>query len=427
MNSRTGDFSIQSVAVIGLGYVGLPLAVALADHADVIGYDISADRVTDLAQGRDRTGEVSPERLAASNLALTSDPAQLRGCDAYLITVPTPIDESKRPDLSAVATACRTVGAVLAKGAIVVLESTVYPGTVDEFCAPILEQTSGLACGADFFLGYSPERINPGDAQHQLGRITKVVSGQTPEISAALAAFYGRIGPVYEAPDIRTAEAAKVIENAQRDLNIAFINELAMIFNRLDLDTTAVLETAATKWNFLPFRPGLVGGHCIGVDPYYLTYRAEQSGYHPEIILAGRRINDNMGRFIGTEVARHILKNDLPKRAAVLGATFKENVPDIRNSGSFVLIGEIETFGIAVDVHDPLADAKEVLDTYGRRLTEPADNAYGALVLAVAHKQYADWATDMIEGKLVDGGIIADIKGLWRDRVFADHLRRWRL
>jgi len=347
--------------------------------------------------------------------------------DTYLITVPTPVDKAKKPDLSAVTAACRVVGAALAPGAVVVLESTVYPGTVEGFCGPILEEESGLVAGRDFFLGYSPERINPGDPEHKLGRITKVVAGQTAAVCDALASLYESIGPVFKAVDIRTAEAAKVIENAQRDLNIAFVNELSMIFHLLGLDTAAVLETARTKWNFLPFQPGLVGGHCIGVDPYYLTFLAEQHGYHPEVILAGRRINDNMGRYVGAEVVRQVIRYDLPKRVLVLGITFKENVRDIRNSGSADVVREIGSFGIDVDLHDPMANPAEVEAEYGFALTETPGDGYGAVVLTVAHDDYAAWAAEDIEAKLVAGGLVADVRGTWRDRAFSEHTRQWRL
>ena len=418
---------IERVGVLGLGYVGLPLAVALAREFDVVGYDISESRVAALTGGHDHSGEVADDDLGRVDIAFTTDAAALAGLDAYLITVPTPVDKAKKPDLSAVTAACRVVGAALAPGAVVVLESTVYPGTVEGFCGPILEEESGLVAGRDFFLGYSPERINPGDPEHKLGRITKVVAGQTAAVCDALASLYESIGPVFKAVDIRTAEAAKVIENAQRDLNIAFVNELSMIFHLLGLDTAAVLETARTKWNFLPFQPGLVGGHCIGVDPYYLTFLAEQHGYHPEVILAGRRINDNMGRYVGAEVVRQVIRYDLPKRVLVLGITFKENVRDIRNSGSADVVREIGSFGIDVDLHDPMANPAEVEAEYGFALTETPGDGYGAVVLTVAHDDYAAWAAEDIEAKLVAGGLVADVRGTWRDRAFSEHTRQWRL
>lgn len=419
--------TIDRVAVIGLGYVGLPLAVALGRHKPVVGFDIDSARVDALSANHDHSGEVSDEAIAASDVTFTCDPEDMAGCDAYLVTVPTPVDKAKNPDLRPVEAACRTVGRQLGRGAIVVLESTVYPGTTDSICGPILEQVSGLTCGEDFFLGYSPERINPGDAMHQLGTLTKVVAGQTPEVSAALTSLYALIGPVFEAADIRTAEAAKVIENAQRDLNIAFVNELAMIFHRLDIDTGAVLEAAGTKWNFLPFTPGLVGGHCIGVDPYYLTYLANRSGYHPEIILAGRRINDNMGRYVGGEVARLVHQGGLPNRVLMLGITFKENVRDIRNSGSAAVVEELKAFGMTVDVHDPLADPSEVRREYGFDLIEAPEENYGAVILAVSHAAYDEWNTQAIEAKLVSGGVVADIRNAWRKRDFSDDKKIWRL
>ncbi|HEX9647289.1 MAG TPA: nucleotide sugar dehydrogenase [Alphaproteobacteria bacterium] len=418
---------IRTLAVIGLGYVGLPLAVALARSRKVVGFDLSGRRIAELTAGRDRSGEVPNEALAAVEIAFTGEVEALNGLDAYLITVPTPVDGSKKPDLSAVERACATVGAALAPGAVVVLESTVYPGTVEEVCAPILERASGLAAGRDFFLGYSPERINPGDAAHQLGAITKVVAGQTPAVTAVLAELYGAIGPVFVAADIRTAEAAKVIENAQRDINIAFVNELAVIFGRLGLDTGAVLDAAATKWNFLPFRPGLVGGHCVGVDPYYLTYVAERSGYHPDVILAGRRINDTMGQHVGREVARRVHALALPRRCLVLGITFKENVRDIRNSGSAGVARELAAFGLEVDVHDPLADADEVRAAYGFELVASPAGGYGAVVLTVGHRAYAGWPASEVRALLAGGGLVADVRGIWRGLDFGDDIQVWRL
>lgn len=419
---------IDSVAVIGLGYVGLPLAVALANSGRrVVGFDIDAGRVAALRADDDKSGEVSAAALGDASIAFSDDPADLSGLDAYLITVPTPVDDAHKPDLGAVASACRMVGGALGKGSVVVLESTVYPGTVEEFCGPLLAEASGLAAGRDFFLGYSPERINPGDPEHGLGQITKVVAGQTADVTDALADLYGAVGPVFRAADIRTAEAAKVIENAQRDVNIAFVNELALIFDRLGLDTGDVLAAASTKWNFLPFRPGLVGGHCIGVDPYYLTYAAERRGYHPEVILAGRRINDTMGEFVGRSVVRRLLGSDLPRRCLVLGITFKENVRDIRNSRSVDVVRELESFGLAVDVHDPLADAAEVANEYGFDLIDTPSGAYGAIVLTVAHQEYADWTASKTEALLSDGGVVADVRGLWRAQEFSDKVSVWRL
>jgi UDP-N-acetyl-D-galactosamine dehydrogenase len=416
---------IERLAVIGLGYVGLPLAVALARSRAVVGFDSCERRLGELRAGSDRSGEVSAPALAAAGIELTASAESLRGLDAYLITVPTPVDEAKMPDLSAVEEACRTVGAALAPGAVVVLESTVYPGTVEEVCAPILERASGLVPGRDFFLGYSPERINPGDPDHGFGAVTKVVAGQTPETTAALVELYGSIGPVFEAADIRTAEAAKVIENAQRDVNIAFVNELALIFARLGLDTAAVLEAASTKWNFLPFRPGLVGGHCIGVDPYFLTYAAVRHGYHPQVILAGRRINDTMGAHVGREVARRVHERGLPRRCLVLGITFKENVRDIRNSGSADVVRELASFGLEIDLNDPLADGADVRSEYGFELTEAPSGPYGAVVLTVAHRAFAGWRAADVEALLADRGLVADVRGLWRGLDFSDRVSVW--
>jgi UDP-N-acetyl-D-galactosamine dehydrogenase len=419
---------IERVAVIGLGYVGLPLAVALAGAGrTVAGYDRDKRRLVELRGGHDRCGEIDDRALSESGMTFVDTLDAASGYDAYLITVPTPVDSANMPDLGAVESACAAVAEVIKPGAVVVLESTVYPGVVEEVCGPILERGSGLTAGRDFFLGYSPERINPGDSEHGLGDIVKVVAGQGAGTTAALAALYGAIGPVFEAADIRTAEAAKVIENAQRDINIAFVNELSLIFNRLGLDTAAVLEAASTKWNFLNFRPGLVGGHCIGVDPYYLTYAAGRHGYHPEVVLAGRRINDAMGRHVGREVARRVHGGGLKPRVLVLGVTFKENVPDIRNSGSADVVRELMDFGLSVDLHDPRADADEVRAEYGFQLVAEPTGRYGAVVLTVGHSEYVAWETDTIEALLGEPGLVADIRGAWRGRKFSPSITRWRL
>jgi len=406
----------RKIAVIGLGYVGLPVAAAFARAGcPAIGFDIDAARVAELSDGRDRTREVDAADLRHTGLRFSSDPADLAGADFFIVTVPTPIDSARRPDLGAMLAASRTVGAVLKRGDIVVYESTVYPGAVEEDCVPLLESSSGLKAGADFNVGYSPERINPGDKTHRFETITKVVSAQNPETLQIVADVYGSvvIAGIHRAPSIKVAEAAKVIENTQRDLNIAFMNELSLIFQALEIDTGDVLAAAATKWNFLPFTPGLVGGHCIGVDPYYLTYRAEKAGYHPEVILAGRRINDEMGRRIARECIRGLLKRrGRSGVVTVLGMTFKENVPDIRNSRVIDIISELQSFGIEVQVADPLADAAAVHEEYGIGLTaiealRPAD----AVVLAVSHDQYLADGWSLVKGLLrEESGLVLDVK-----------------
>jgi UDP-N-acetyl-D-galactosamine dehydrogenase len=416
------------IAIIGLGYVGLPLGVALARHAAVTGYDRDAARIRELRAGRDRTGEVTSDVLAASSLVLTDDPADLAGHEIFVITVPTPVDARNVPDLSAVRAACRTIGPALERGAIVVLESTVYPGATEEVVGPTLAESSGLRAGIDFFLGYSPERVNPGDRTHTLERITKVVAGQTPEVAARLVEIYGRVtgGQVYLARDIRTAEAAKAIENAQRDINIAFVNEIAIICQRLGLSVHDVLDAARTKWNFLDFQPGLVGGHCIGVDPFYLAHKAVAVGHHPQIILAGRSVNDAMPVFIADCLAQR-----LPPGAEILalGLTFKENVPDLRNSKAAELILALVDRGFAVSVHDPLADPAEGLALYGLRLLErlPAEAGFDAVLGAVPHRAYAALDGAALARLLRPGGLVADLKGLWRGIELPEQLHRWTL
>lgn len=384
-----------TLAVIGLGYVGLPLAVEFGKHRPVIGFDIKPERIADLRAGRDQTREVSPEELAeAQHLTLTANPTDLSVAQIYIVTVPTPIDAHKRPDLTPLIKASETVAKVLKKGDIVIYESTVYPGATEEDCVPVLERVSGLVFNVDFFCGYSPERINPGDKSHRLTTIRKVTSGSTPAVAETVDALYGAIitAGTYKAESIRVAEAAKVIENTQRDLNIALINELAIIFNRMGIDTEAVLKAAGTKWNFLPFRPGLVGGHCIGVDPYYLTHKAEAMGYHPQVILAGRRINDGMGAYIAGQMVKAMLKRRIQvngARVLVLGLTFKENCPDLRNTRVVDVIAELRDYGIAVDVHDPWADAQDAQHMYGLALTpSPVPDCYDGVVLAVAHDAF---------------------------------------
>ena len=385
------------IAVIGLGSVGLPLAVEFGRIRPVIGFDIDAARVGELAAGRDRTLEVTQAELAgAAQLRFSADPADLRAAEIYIVTVPTPVDATKRPDLTPLDKASRTIGAVLKKGDIVIYESTVYPGATEEYCVPVLEEVSGLVFNRDFFAGYSPERINPGDRAHRLPDIRKVTSGSTPEIAETVDRLYGAIitAGTHKAESIRVAEAAKVIENTQRDLNIALINELAIIFNRLGIDTEAVLKAAGTKWNFLPFRPGLVGGHCIGVDPYYLTHKAAEIGYHPEVILAGRRINDGMGAYVTGQMVRAMLKKRIQiegARVLVMGLSFKENCPDLRNTRVVDVIGELESYGVRVDVHDPWADPGAARAEYGLSLTEtPAAGAYDGIILAVAHREFRE-------------------------------------
>ena len=415
------------ISVIGLGYVGLPLVLALARRYAVVGYDHDARRIAALRAGVDRTAETDARSLRTTTATLTDDADAIAGADVFVITVPTPVDANDEPDLGDLHAAARTIGRHLAPGAIVTLESTVYPGVTEDVLGPALEAASGLHCGADFFLGYAPERVNPGDAEHTHDRITKVVAGQTPAVTETLAAMYGAItaGGVFVARDIKTAEAAKVIENAQRDINIAFVNEVARICHRIDIPVHDVLDAAATKWNFLDFRPGLVGGHCIGVDPFYLAYLARQTGHEPEIILAGRRINDAMGGYVAGEIARRT--NGV--RVLVLGLTFKENVPDLRNSKVADLIAGLAGHGLAVDVHDPIADAGEAAAVYGLDLLDalPGDGAYDAVVGAVAHDAYRGFTATDFARLAAPGGLIADIKGIWRRAALPEGMRRWQL
>jgi UDP-N-acetyl-D-galactosamine dehydrogenase len=421
------------IAVIGLGYVGMPLAVALSRRFDVVGFDVDQSRVRELRSGRDRTGELDSKALGCERLHLSTVETDLAACDIYIITVPTPVDSGNRPDLTAVRRACHTVGRSLGRGAIVVLESTVYPGVTENVCGPELTASSGLVCGRDFFLGYSPERINPGDRQHTVDRITKVVSGQTPEVAEKLAQVYGAVttGGVFVARNIMTAEAAKVIENAQRDINIAFINEVTTVFNKLGLSIYDVLAAAETKWNFLGFRPGLVGGHCIGIDPYYLAYCAQNVGHHPEVILAGRRTNDAMGQYIAHRVALLLARSGRAGQARilVLGLTFKEDVPDLRNTKVVDVVRELSALGHSIDVHDPCADPAEAQAEYEISLLPSLEGArgYDCVIGAVSHRAYAALDAAQFSTLLRPGGIVADVKGMWRQLVLSDDLVRWQL
>jgi UDP-N-acetyl-D-galactosamine dehydrogenase len=426
----------QAVAVIGLGYVGLPLAHAFGKaYPRVIGFDIQRSRIEELRRGHDRTGEVTADELAHSGVLFTDDPAALREATAFGVTVPTPIDTARRPDLRPVLAACDTVGAAMTgtQGRLVVFESTVYPGLTETICVPRLEAASGLSWPGGFAVGYSPERINPGDREHRLERIVKVVSGDRPETLDRVAALYAPIiaAGIHRAPSIAVAEAAKVIENTQRDLNIALMNELAMIFDRLGLRTADVLEAAATKWNFLRFTPGLVGGHCIGVDPYYLTARAEQVGYQPHVILSGRRVNDGMGAYIADRLVQLLLKGGgfgRTPRVGVLGVTFKENVPDIRNSRVPDIITRLADYGIEAQVHDPLADPDETRAEYGLSLVDlSALDALDALVLAVPHAQYLAEPGDAWARRLRRPGVLIDVKSVLNPAEMPEGITYWSL
>ncbi len=411
----------KKIAVVGLGYVGLPLAVEFGKSRSVIGFDTNPSRITELKAGKDTTLEVTPDNLAtASHLSFSSDPAMLEQCGIFIVTVPTPIDQANRPNLTPLIRASETVGKAVRPGALVIYESTVFPGCTEEVCVPVLEKYSGLKFNQDFFCGYSPERINPGDKVNTLTNIRKITSGSTPEAAAAVDRLYATIitAGTFAATSLRVAEAAKVIENTQRDLNIALVNELSVIFDRLGIDTTEVLEAAGSKWNFLPFRPGMVGGHCIGVDPYYLTHKAEEVGYHPQVILAGRRINDNMGRYVARNLIKLMLKNgiDVPRSTVgVMGVTFKENCPDIRNSKVVDLIRELQNWNVSVVVTDPWADAEEFAQEYGLKLGGiDNQNAVDALVVAVGHSEYRALAPDELRALCKgDKPVLADVKALY--------------
>nr|WP_255772303.1 MULTISPECIES: Vi polysaccharide biosynthesis UDP-N-acetylglucosamine C-6 dehydrogenase TviB [Halorhodospira] len=405
------------VAIIGLGYVGLPLAVAFGEHRPVVGFDVNAQRVAELRSGRDRTLEVPEDELAqAQGLHVTDEPQDLADCNCYIVTVPTPLDGHQRPDLTPLLKASETVGRVLKRGDIVIYESTVYPGATEDDCVPVLEQTSGLRFNEDFFVGYSPERINPGDRTHRLATIVKVTAGSTAQIAERIDALYREVvtAGTHRASSIRVAEAAKVIENTQRDVNIALINELAMLFNRLGIDTQEVLEAAGSKWNFLPFRPGLVGGHCIGVDPYYLTHKAQAIGHHPEMILAGRRINDGMGAYVAGRLVKAMLQNGSRVQGArvlVMGLTFKENTPDLRNSRAIDIITELEDYGLRVDAYDPWVQPEEAQDEFDRTpILTPEPGSYDGVVIAVGHRDFVELGAEGIRALGRDPHVLYDLK-----------------
>ena len=426
---------MTTIAVIGLGYVGLPLAVEFGKKFHTIGFDLSAEKIAAYQRHVDPTGEVSGDDLrAALHLSCSTDPSTLAAADFIIIAVPTPVDDAHQPDLTPLVKSSESVGKYLKRGAIVVYESTVYPGATEEVCIPILEQHSGLTWKRDFFVGYSPERINPGDKERTVTKITKVVSGDLPATLERVAEVYGSVitAGVYRASSIKVAEAAKVIENTQRDLNIALMNELSVIFHRIGIDTLEVLKAAGTKWNFLPFRPGLVGGHCIGVDPYYLTHKAEKLGYTPQVILAGRRINDSMGKYVAEQTIKQMIAADLPVKGAdviVLGMTFKENCPDLRNSKVIDVVRELKSFGVNVLVHDPIADSAECEHEYGISLTAwDALPRASALVAAVSHHAYAAMGVAALTQKLVGGGVFTDVKSSYDSaELAATGARVWRL
>jgi UDP-N-acetyl-D-galactosamine dehydrogenase len=417
------------IVVVGLGYVGLPLAVELARKFDVVGFDIDPNRIGELSENFDRTREVEEEDLAASSLELTSSAGDCPGADVYIVTVPTPVDKQNRPDLSAVLAATRIVAEALdaANRPTIIYESTVYPGVTEDLCGPEIERISGLKRGVDFRLGYSPERINPGDREHSIDKITKVIAGEDDEVVEQLAEIYGAVtsAGVFRAASIKAAEAAKAIENAQRDINIAFLNEVTQIFSRVGVSMWDVLAAARTKWNFLPFEPGLVGGHCIGVDPYYLSHLAREIGHYPRVILAGRGINDDMGRWIAD--ALHDRREAKAGTALVLGVTFKENVPDLRNSRSFDLVQRLQWLGHSVEVADPLADADELRREHGLELTQLDGRRYDLVIGAVPHQAYRDLSDEQLAGLLNPGGTLADIKRIWHDRKLDPSVNYWSL
>lgn len=420
MNEDTLKIADLSLAVIGLGYVGLPLAIEFGKKRSVVGFDINQVRVDELKSGEDHTLEASPADLSeATYLSFTTNVEDLSACNCYIVTVPTPIDKHKNPDLTPLIKASETIGKVLKVGDLVIYESTVYPGATEEDCVPVLEKHSGLKYNQDFFAGYSPERINPGDKEHRVTSIKKVTSGSTPEIADLVDELYNEIitAGTHKAPSIRVAEAAKVIENTQRDINIALINELALIFNKMGIDTEAVLQAAGSKWNFLPFRPGLVGGHCIGVDPYYLTHKAQAVGYHPEIILAGRRLNDNMGAYVANQLIKAMIKRRIlieGARILVMGLTFKENCPDLRNTRVVDIVAELQDYNCRVDVYDPWVSVTEAEDEYGITPTkQPKLETYDGIVLAVAHRQFKAMGVDAVRALGTQNHILYDLKYLF--------------
>ncbi|WP_027858095.1 Vi polysaccharide biosynthesis UDP-N-acetylglucosamine C-6 dehydrogenase TviB [Marinobacterium jannaschii] len=411
------DICNANIAIIGLGYVGLPLAVEFGKKYPTVGFDINTVRLEQLRQGHDETLEVSGEELAeASKLSYSNQLDAISGCNVYIVTVPTPINEHRQPDLTPLVKASETIGKVLSRGDVVIYESTVYPGATEEDCVPVLEAVSGLRFNEDFYCGYSPERINPGDKEHRVTTILKVTSGSTPQIAEYVDSLYGSIitAGTHKASSIKVAEAAKVIENTQRDVNIGLINELAMIFNKLGIDTEEVLKAAGTKWNFLPFRPGLVGGHCIGVDPYYLTHKAQAAGYHPEMILAGRRLNDNMGAYVVSQLVKAMLKKRIHvdgARVLVMGLTFKENCPDLRNTKVVDIIGELKDYGMTVDCYDPWIDKQEAEHEYSLiPVAEPEPGAYDAIIMAVAHKQFAEMDCEQLRALGKAEHVLYDLK-----------------
>lgn len=416
------------IVVIGLGYVGLPLAVALARNFETVGLDVDKERIDELKAGNDRTREVGEAALQATELSLTADASDCAGADVYIVTVPTPVDDANQPDLGAVLAATRTIGALIdpARRPTIVYESTVYPGVTEEICGPEIERVSGLVRGRDFRLGYSPERINPGDREHSIDRIVKVVAGEDEEVLEQLAAIYGSItsAGVFRAASIKAAEAAKAIENAQRDINIAFVNEVTQICSQIDVSVWDVLDAARTKWNFLDFRPGLVGGHCIGVDPYYLSHLAQKVGHDPQVILAGRQTNDGMGAWVADTLHE---RRGRPGTALVLGLTFKEDVPDLRNSRTFDLVRRLKELGHQVEVADPIACADEIEREHGVKARAPDGHSYDLVVGAVAHREYRELADDRLSGLVTAGGTLADLKGMWRDRKLDASIDRWTL